>query len=156
MAHIQVMRDVPVEIDTNVILAGYLAMCIFVTVVVHSFRIFDMRALAPEVDDDLQPLSFFERPDRGLIIFAFGTLAIFIAAYLGWRLPADIQRFMAGDGFRILGSDIAIGPLARAGQVIGATCFVLVALRMMRLSLILAFAVTLMALAFAAYTYVFG
>jgi len=144
------------EIDTDVVLAGYLALCIFITVIVHSFRLFDLRALAAEVDDDLQPLSFFERPDRGLIILAFGTLALVMAGYIGWRLPADIQRFMLDGSIRLVASDIASGPLARAAQVIGATCFILVALRLMRLSLILSFTLSIMALVFAAYSYVFG
>lgn len=144
------------EIDTDVVLAGYLALCIFITVVVHSFRLFDMRALAAELDDDLQPLSFFERPDRGLIILAFGGLALLLAAYTGWRLPADIQRLMEGEAIRFAVSEIATGPLARAAQVIGAACFTLIALRLMRLSLILAFTLGMMALVFAAYSYVFG
>ena len=148
--------SVPIEFDTNVALAGYLALCIFITVLVHSFRIFDMRALASELDDDLQPLSFFERPDRGLLILTFGMVALVAAAYLGWRLPAEIQRVMEGGELLAFASDTATGPLARAAQVVGATCFLLVALRLMRLSLILTFAVTVMGLAVAAYTYVFG
>ena len=144
------------EIDTDVVLAGYLALSIFITVVVYSFRIFDFRALAAEVDDDLQPLSFFERPDRGLIILVFGMLALLLAGYVGWRIPADIQRFMADGDVRLVASDVAGGPLARAAQVIGATCFTLIALRLMRLSLILTFTLAIMALVFAAYSYVFG
>ena len=146
----------PIELDTDVVLAGYLALCIFLTAVVHAFRAFDFRALAAELDEDSQPLSFFERPDRGLVILAIGALALAVAAYIGWRLPADIQRFMDGRGFALLASDIASGPLARGAQVVGATCFGLIALRLMRLSLILTFAVGVMALAFAAYAYVFG
>jgi len=147
---------VPFVLDANVILAGYLALCIFITVVIHSFRIFDGRALAAELDNKMQPLSFFERPDRGLLIVILGFIALIGAAYLGWRLPADIQRFLAGGGVQLFGSDIASGALARAAQVVGATCFPLIALRLMRLSLIVTFAIAIMALAIAAYTYVLG
>ena len=146
----------PIELDTDVVMAGYLALCILLAVIVHSFRIFDRRALAAELDDDLQPLSFFERPDRGLLILLFGVVALATSAYLGWRLPAEIQRFMQGNEVLALGSDIASGPLARAAQVVGACSFLLIALRLMRLSLIFTFAITMMALAVAAYTYVFG
>ena len=147
---------IQLDLDTDVVLAGYLALCILLTVIVHSFRVFDRRALAAELDDDLQPLSFFERPDRGLLILFFGTLALATAAYLGWRVPAEIQRFMAGGETQLLASDMATGPLARAAQVVGAASFLLIALRLMRLSLILIFALSMMALAVAAYTYVFG
>jgi len=147
---------VPTELDTNVVMAGYLALCILLTVLVHSFRVFDRRALAAELDDDLQPLSFFERPDRGLLILLIGIIALAASAYLGWRLPAEIQRILDGGAVLALGSDIASGPLARAAQVVGACSFMLIALRMMRLSLIFTFAITMMALAVAAYTYVFG
>lgn len=146
----------PIELDTNVVMAGYLALCILLTVIIHSFRVFDRRALAAELDEDLQPLSFFERPDRGLLILLFGAAALVISAYLGWRLPAEIQRFMEGNDVLAIGSDIASGPLARAAQVVGACSFLLIALRLMRLSLIFTFAITMMGLAIAAYTYVFS
>ncbi len=144
------------ELDTNLVLAGYLAFCIFLTALVHSFRIFDRRALAAELDENLQPLSFFERPDRALIIIGFGAIALVVAAYIGWRLPAEIQRVMEGGSVQIFAPDIATGPLARGAQVVGAMCFLLIALRLMRLSLILTFAFSVMALAIASYTYVFG
>ena len=146
----------PVELDIDVVLAGYLALCIFITALVHSFRIFDRRALAAELDENLQPLSFFERPDRGLLILAFGMIALVAATYIGWRLPAEIQRVMAGGTIEVFASDVATGPLARGAQVVGATCFLLISLRLMRFSLILTFAFSIMALAVAAYTYVFG
>ncbi len=145
----------PVEIDTDVVLAGYLASCIFLTVIVHGFSFFDRRALASELDENLNPLSFFERPDRGLVILFFGALSLVVAAYIGWRLPAEIQQIMGGAG-QVSVSDIAEGPLARAAQVVGAVSFLLIALRLMRLSLIVTFALSVMALAIAAYIYVFG
>lgn len=146
----------PLEFDTNVVMAGYLALCILLTVIVYSFRLFDWRALAAELDDDLKPLSFFERPDRGVLILFFGIVSLLISAYFGWRLPAEIQRFMDAGEFLIPGSDIADGPLARAAQVVGAFSFSLIAMRLMRLSLIFTFAITMLALTIAAYTYVFG
>ncbi len=142
--------------DVNVALAGYLLSCIAVTVVVHAFRFFDRRALAAGLDERLHPLSFFDRPDRGLIIIVVGIVALAAAAYLGWRLPADIQRVMSGAGTALFASDIASGPLARGAQVVGAVCFALLALRLMRLSLILTFACTMLIAAVAAYTYVFA
>ncbi len=142
------------ELDTDVMLAGYLGLCILLAVIVHSFSIFDKRALATELDDDLNPLSFFERPDRGLLILFFGMLALVVAAYVGWRVPAEIQHFMGGEG--AAAADIANGPLARAAQVVGAVSFLLIALRLLRLSLILTFALSMMALAVAAYSYVFS
>lgn len=144
------------EFDTDVALAGYLVLCILVTAIVHAFRIFDFRPLAAELDEDLRPLSFFERPDRGLIIIAFGVIALVGAAYIGWRVPADIQRLMAGEPWQLFAPEMATGTLAKGAQVVGATCFLLIALRLMRLSLILAFAFSILLLAFAAYTYVFG
>jgi hypothetical protein len=143
-----------IVMDTNLMLAGYLGLCILLTVIVHSFSIFDRRALATELDDELNPLSFFERPDRGLLILFFGALGLIVAAYVGWRVPAEIQQFM-GRG-EAVASDIASGPLARAAQVVGAICFLLIALRLLRLSLILTFALSVMALAVAAYAYVFN
>jgi|GEM_PF-5423731 len=144
------------DLNADVALAGYLALCILITAIVHSFRFFDRRALAAELDENLQPLSFFERPDRGLLIVGLGIVAMVAAAYLGWRLPAEIQRVMNGAELLAGEADVANGSLGRGAQVVGATCFVLITLRLMRLSLILTFAISLLALAVAAYTYVFA
>lgn len=143
-------------LDVNVALAGYLLACLVVAVVVHAFRFFDQRALAADLDERLRPLSFFDRPDRGLIVVVVGFLSLLAAAYLGWRLPADIQRMVMEGETALFASEVARGSLARGAQVVGAVCFALVALRLLRFSLILTFACTMLFLAIAAYTYVFA
>lgn len=144
----------PFPVTADLALAAYIALCLISVLVVHSFSIFDQRELARELDADLQPVSFFERPDRALLILLFGIMAMGISAYAGWRVPEEIQRLFPA-GLLGVGLEAISEPLARAAQVVGATCFLMMALRMLRLSLIIAFAVTLMMLSVAAYTYVF-
>ncbi len=146
----------PFPITPDVAMAAYLGFCILLAVIVYSFRIFDRRELATVLDDELRPLSFFERPDRGLLILVFGAIGLLLAAYLGWQFPSQIQRYMDGGTIQSLLPDMAEGVLGRAAQVVGATTFFLIALRLLRLSLIFAFALTILALAVAAYAYVFA
>lgn len=137
-------------------MAAYLGFCILAAVIVYSFRIFDWRELATVMNEDLRPMSFFERPDRGIIIIVFGAIGLGLSAYLGWQLPAEIQRYMGGGAFRSLLPEMAEGVLGRAAQVVGATTFFLVSLRLLRLSLIVAFALTVLAITVSAYAYVFA
>lgn len=145
------------SVTSEMLLAAYLAFCILTTVIVYSFRALDHRPLSSGHDDDYEPVGFFERPDRAIIMLTFGILGVAFLAYLGWRLPQEIQRIAEGQSsFRLFTAVVNLDSLGRGAQVVGAVSFGLIALRLMRFSMMLAFVVTMLALAFAAYGYVFS
>ena len=146
-------------LTSETLLAAYLALCILTAAIVYSFRRLDNRALAagPGLEDYDVPEGFFDRPDRALLMMVFGLLGILLFSYLGWRLPQEIQRIAEGQSsFRLFSPVVTLGPLGKAAQVVGGVCMALIALRMIRFAMMLAFVVTMMASAFAAYGYIFG
>ena len=145
--------------NSETLLAAYLALCILTAAIVYSFQRFDSRPVAAGdgVGDYLVSDGFFDRPDRALLMMIFGLLGILLFAYLGWRLPQEIHRIAEGQSsFRLFSPAVTLGPLGKAAQVVGGVCMALIALRMIRFAMMLAFAVTMMASAFAAYGYIFG
>ncbi len=87
-------------------------------------------------DDDAQSvfntMAWFEDWGLGAIYQILVIMGVFGMAWVGWRLPAEIESYAAGgfsspNAFPLTGNWVA-----RLGQVIGATGFAVIAMRSMR------------------------
>lgn len=88
-----------------------------------------------------------------LLVFA-GTA---MAALIGWRIPAEIERLYGdGAGFGLIFPNVTMPMIGRLAQVVGALTFALIALRLLRLMIPLMAVVAATLLAIFAFQYVAG
>ncbi len=126
--------------------ASYIAACILVAVLVHKISWLDLRSLkrlseryrrgagtAEPISASASAPDLFERPDLGAMLSLLVIIGTALAALIGWRIPAEIERlYGAGASFGILFPSVEMTTIGRAAQVVGAICFGLVALRLLR------------------------
>ena len=83
-----------------------------------------------------------EQPGPGAILRLLVFAGTAVAALIGWRIPAEIERLYGdGAGFGLIFPNVTMPPLGRFAQVLGALTFALIALRLLR------FLIPIMALA---------
>lgn len=136
--------------------AGFILGCVVLTLIFFSVRRLDVSRFADHEDARLTRGSFFEYPSHALLILIFGLVGLIGLAFVGWRIPEEIERiYGAGGAFRLFNPDVTMPTLGRAAQVVGAVCFALMALRLLRPAVFLGLLALLGGLGVFAFAYVF-
>jgi len=74
-----------------------------------------------------------EQPGPGALLHLLVFAGTALAALIGWRIPAEIERLYGdGAGFGLIFPNVTMPALGRFAQVLGAFTFAVVALRLLR------------------------
>ncbi len=89
--------------------------------------------LAEDSDNLINILDWFELRGLGTLFHILVLLGAMGLAWIGWRLPAEIESFASGER-GMLSDPFPLTQLfiARVAQIFGAICYALIALRSMR------------------------
>ena len=142
-------------------LSAYILGVALLLCIVYLARAFDMRNLSGwtrrAYGDDAPRVDIFDRPDLAALFTLLTVVALSLAAYIGWRIPAEIERLF---GARILQPGLIPGvemsQMGRVAQVAGAIALGLIALRALRPFIVLAGAAAVAFIGLLAVGYVVG
>lgn len=119
----------------------YIGGCVLAALLVCRLRIFDLRSLRGRrgEEDAYSGFDLFERPDIGAVVGLLVIGGTLIAMLIGWRIPAEIERVWGGGArFGLIFPNVEMTTAGRLAQVVGAVCFGLIALRLLRILVLFA------------------
>ena len=152
--------------------AGYIGACILALLLAYIAPVWQAARRRKRLENKPKPLaststalveagthaqSWVEGAGFGALLHLLVFAGTALAALVGWRIPAEIERIYGdGAGFGLIFPNVTMPMIGRLAQVVGALTFALIALRLLKLMIPFMAVVAVGLLTLFAFQYVAG